>query len=211
MNSATSGTLTAPGSSAAAFTITDATVSADFANPAVAVVAEDPNGTAGYGSYEDYGTISITGVASGNQTENFSAETSDFSGGTSPGGYFQNNYSVDTNNLVITRNGLDAYWFSWNQDLLNNYDLVTGTNLFEPLSQWISPTYYSGYNIPDETAPRGVGVLYTPNYWELLPTDELPTANGNFQSSPPTINNPLASKAYFLLTTNTANIFPVIP
>ena len=214
MNSANSGTLTAPGSAAAAFTITDATVTADFANPAVAVVAEDPNAAAGYGLYEDYGTISITGTASGTQTENFAAETADFTNptnGVSPGGYFVNNYSVDPANLVIVRNGLDKYWFSWTGDIAGNYALVTATNILTNPANWISPIYYSDYNIPDEVAPRGVGVNHAPSWWELVPADDLPTVDGNFQQSPPTINDPLAPHAYFMLTTNQANIFPVTP
>lgn len=211
MSSATAGTLTGPAGASGSFTIADPTVAADFPNPAVAVLLEDPNGTAGYGLYEDIGNISITGVASGNQTENFSAETSDFSNGTSPGGFFQNNYSVDPANLVITRNGLDAYWFSWNQDIQNNYDLITATNLSANPATWISPEYYSDYNIPDETAPRGTGVQHGANYWELLPYDELPTADGGFQQNAPAINDPLAPNAYFMLTTNIANIFPPTP
>jgi hypothetical protein len=212
MNNATQGTLTAPGGASKSFTIADPNVASDFANPAVAAFFEDPNSTAGYGLYEDVGTISITGVASGTQTENFSQEIHDFDGGTtSPGGYFQNNYSVDPANLVISRKGLDSYWVSWTQDLQNNYALTTATNLQVPLSQWISPIYYSGYNEYDETAPRGVGVNHAPNYWELLPEDCLPTVNGGFQSSPPAIDVPLAPNAFFIMTTNQANIFPVLP
>lgn len=211
MNSATSGTLTAPGGMTGGFTITDATVTADFANPAVAVIAEDPNSSAGYGLYEDYGTISITGTGSGTQSENFANETSDFNNGTSPGGFFQNNYSVDPGNLVIVRKGLDAYWFNWNQDLQGTYNLITSTNILMPPGQWISPDYYSGYNIPDETAPRGVGVQHLPNWWALMPFDDLPTVDGNFQQNAPAIDDPLSPNAYFMLTTNTANIFPVIP
>jgi hypothetical protein len=212
MNSATAGTLTAPGASPKNFTISDPNLASDFANPAVAFLFEDPNSTAGYGLYEDVGTVSISGVASGTQTENFSAETDDFDGGAvSPGGYFQNDSSVDPANLVISRKGLDSYWVSWTQDLQNNYALTTATNLQVPLSQWISPIYYSGYNIYDETPPRGVGVNHAPNYWELLSKDCLPTVNGSFQPSAPTITVPLAPNAFFIMTTNQANIFPVLP
>jgi hypothetical protein len=208
MGNATSGTLAGPGFGPTAFTISDPTLSSDFANPAVAVVAEDPNTSAGYGLYEDYGIISITGVASGTQTENFSQESSDFNNGTSPGGYFQNNYSVDPANLVITRNGLDKYWFSWTEDIEGDYALITDTNILAPPAQWISPLYYSNYNIPDETAPRGAAVQHGAMYWELLPADELPTVDGGYQQNPPAINDPLAASAYFMLTTNTANIYP---
>lgn len=211
MNNPTSGSLRGPAGAFGNFTISDPNVSSDFANPAVAVFFEDPNGTAGYGLYEDWGTVSITGVASGNQIENFSQETSDFSSGTSPGGYFQNNYSVDPGNLVISRNGLDAYWFSWTQDINDNYYLVTDTNILAPPANWFSPLYYSGYNTPDETAPRGVPVQHGANWWELLTTDNLPTADGGVQQNPPAINDPLSPKAYFMLTTNTANLYPPAP
>ncbi|HTV40075.1 MAG TPA: hypothetical protein VMF08_05850 [Candidatus Sulfotelmatobacter sp.] len=211
MNGPTSGSVTGPGGVEGNFTITDATVAVDFANPTVAVVAEDPNTTAGYGLYEDIGTISITGLPSGPQTENFSAETSDFVSGTSPGGYFQNNYSVDPGNLVIVRNGLDKYWASWTADLNGAYNLVTDTNLLIAPTNWLSPDYYSGYNIPDESAPRGVAVNHAPNWWELLPADDLPTVDGGYQTNAPAIQDPLAPDAFFMLTTNNANIFPVIP
>lgn len=211
MNNATSGTLTPPGGNSQNFTISDPNVGSDFGNPAVAVLLVDPNAAAGYGAYEDIGTVSITGVAGGNQTENFSAENGPFNSGTSPGGYFQNNYSVDTNNLVISENSgnnLDKYWVDWNQDLKNDYYLVTATNIATPPSQWISPLYYSGYNIPDETAPYGQPITVNGVYWTLLPQDDLPTSDRGAQSSPPAINDPLAPHAYFLLTTNNANIYP---
>jgi hypothetical protein len=211
MNGPTSGSLTGPAGAAGNFTIADANVSSDFANPAVAVLLEDPNTTAGYGLYEDIGTISITGVGSGNQTENFSQESSDFNGSTSPGGYFQNTYSVDPANLVIVRNGVDKYWINWTQDVQNNYALVTDTNLLANPANWISPTFYSNYNPPDETGARGIGVQHGADWWELLPVDDLPTVDGNFQPNAPAITDPLSPKAFFMLTTNTANIFPPTP
>ncbi len=212
MSSATQGTLTAPGGQSGGFTISDPNVASDFANPAVAVFFEDPNTTAGYGLYEDWGTISITGTASGTQAENFSQESSDFNGNTtSPGGFFQNNYSVDPANLVIDRNGLDKWWVNWTQDINNNYYLVSSTNVLLPAANWFSPLYYSDYNIPDETAPRGAAVQHGAKWWELLPADDLPTADGGVQSGPPTITDPLAPRAYFMLTTNMANLYPPAP
>ena len=68
-NSANSGTLTAPGASPVAFTITDATVSADFANPAAVAFGLQPNSTAGEGLFEDWGSVGITGVTGGNISE----------------------------------------------------------------------------------------------------------------------------------------------
>jgi len=209
MSGPNSGSLTGPAGASGTFTISDPNVAGDFANPAVAVVLEDPNTTAGYGLYEDYGTISITGVASGNQTENFSQETSDFNGGISPGGFFQNNYSVDPGNLVISRKGLDLYWVNWTQDINNNYYLVSSTNISTPPANWISPLYYGSYN--DETAPRGVPVQHGADWWVLLPGDDVPTADGNVQPASPPYTDPLAPDAYFMLTTNNANIYPPTP
>ncbi len=209
MNDPTHGTLSAPGGSTASFIIPDPNVSSDFANPAVVAVFEQPGTTAGYGLYEDYGTISVTGTASGAQTENFSTDTNQFnSTGTSQGGFYQNTYSVDTNNLVVVRNGLDAYWFSWTGAPLNNYQLVTATNVLIPAGQWFSPLFYSDYNIPEETAPEGVGVQHTAAVWELLSKDNLPTANGQQQPMAPTITYPPAPNAYFMLTTNNISIYP---
>ena len=88
------------------------------------------------------------------------------------------------------------------------YQLVTGTNIqSQPVGQWISPQFYSQYD--DETAPRGgTAVLLASKYWTLMPQDDLPTKDGHAQASPPTINDPIAPNAFFLLTTNIANIFP---
>jgi len=207
MGSATGGTLTAPGGAQVSFTITDPNLSIDFANPTVAVIAEDPNSTAGYGLYEDYGTVSITGTAGGTQIENFANETSDFNSGTSPGGFWENNYSVDPENLVISRPGLDKYWLNWTVPA-TGFLPMTSTNITANLNTWISPTFYSQYD--DQTAPRGTAVQYGAKYWTLLPLDDLPTVDGNYQPNPPTINDTLAPNAFFMLGTNQATIFPII-
>ncbi|HEV2455634.1 MAG TPA: hypothetical protein VGY98_15315 [Verrucomicrobiae bacterium] len=208
MSSATAGTLTAPGGGSGSFTINDPNVASDFANPAVAIFFEDPNTAAGYGLYEDIGTISITGTASGNQTENFANETADFASNISPGGYFQNNYSADPGNLVITRNGLDAYWISWTTPVPTaGFGVVESTNLTSSPLTWVDPPWYSGNS--DFSPPRANdAVEYGTKYWTLIPYDDLPTVDGNAQPSPPAITDPLAPDVYFIGSTNSVNQYP---
>lgn len=209
-NSASSGTLTAPGGSSTPFSIGDASVASDFANPAIAVFGLQPNSTAGEGLYEDWGYIGITNVSAGNAFEDFTHESSDISGGTTPSGLFTTAASALPASLIIARTN-DAFWVNWTLPAIG-FNLITSTNLeANPSNSWVSPIYFSNYNTPDETAPHGAPVSLGTKNWELLPTDDLPTIDGGFQQNPPAINDPPAPIAFFMLTTNTANIYPITP
>lgn len=203
-----SGTVTPPGGPAWPFTITNGTVSTDFANPCAAVFGLQPNSTAGEGLWEDWGSVAISGTAGGDVTDNWVQQTQDFSGGVSPDGNFSAQGSANPPEIVITRNGLDAYWFSWPNTAPSTFGVVVTTNLLSgPPSTWIDPPYYSGNS--DFTPPRAdASVLLGTKYWTLMPYDDLPTVNGDAQPSPPAITVPLAPNAYWFGTPNYNNQYP---
>jgi hypothetical protein len=177
------------------FTIADANVAADFANPLQAVFGIQPNSTAGQGQYDDYGMIKITGVTGVNEFEDFTTEGSDFTGNLTPSGLFNNNASYLTNSTIIVTTN-DAWWVNWTQPAVG-YTLTSATNLSHP--NWINPGWYSAYS--NTNAPRVMpfSLSFASKYWVLLPKDDLPTASGSQNSSPP------APNAFFRVSTNTVS------
>ncbi len=169
------GTLTAPGASPVAFTIGDPHVATDFTNPLVAYFGLQPNSTAGEGEYEDWASITVTGVSGTQESENFSTEPS-----FNPNGYWANNSAQISSLQPVTTN--TPYWVSWTLPAVN-YTLGTGTNLLAPGSDntpsgWMVPEYYNGYNgspggndLPGQTAEGS-------KIWVLMPSTCLPTLNG---------------------------------
>jgi hypothetical protein len=192
-NSANSGVVVAPDAVQHPFTINDPGISTNFANPMVSYFGLQPNSTAGEGEYEDWGFISISNVADGNIMEDFTKEGADFSGSplASPSGNFRSDISALPAGVVIVRTNLDRFWVNWTLPAIN-YSLGTATNLVSP-TQWINPAFYSGYN--DQVNPRGNASQFGPKMWALLPTDDLPTVDGN-PGSPP------APTAFFTVSTN---------
>jgi hypothetical protein len=177
------------------FTIPDANVTTDFANPLQAVFGIQPNSTAGQGQYDDYGMIKITGVTGVNEFEDFTTEGSDFNGNLTPSGQFNNNASYLTNSTIIATTN-DAWWVNWTQPAVG-FTLTSATNLSHP--NWINPGWYSAYS--NTNAPRVMpfSQSFASKYWVLLPKDDLPTANGSQNSSPP------APNAFFRVSTNTVS------
>jgi hypothetical protein len=201
-NTTNSGTVTAPGGAVWPFAITDATVTADFANPCGAVFGLQPNSTAGEGTWEDWGSVAISGTAGINVTDVWTQQTSDFNGGNSPDTYFSAQGSANPPEIIVSVPGLDAYWISWTTPApVAGFGVVVTTNLQTAPSTWVDPPWYSGNS--DFTPPRAnASVLLGPKFWTLMPYDDLPTANGTAQPSPPTITVPLAPNAYFIGSTN---------
>ncbi len=201
--SPTSGYVIAPGQvifGSTNFTIIDPNTASDFANPVFVAVGEQPNTGAGQGAYEDFGFIGITNVVDGNEYENFTTEGSDFSANFSPSVEFNNSMSeLPASAIIQTTN--DAWWVNWTQPAIG-YTLTSTTNLTS--GNWINPGWYSGYS--DTNAPR-VNALangFAGKFWVLLPQDDLPTANGQQNSSPPAAG-PLAPDAFFRVATNTVS------
>ena len=173
-SSATSGTLTAPGAAPAAFTIADPTVTTDFANPAVAYFGIQPNATAGEGEYEDWQSISVTGVSGTQENENFSAETT-----FDTGGIWANN-SAQTNSLQLATSDT-PYWVNWTLPA-QGYSLGTAesilgnTNTIDP---WMLPEYYNDYGgTGNGTILPGIANQGSKS-WVLIPSTCLPTVDGS--------------------------------
>jgi hypothetical protein len=209
-NNANSGTVTAPGNVPMAFTITDATVSADFANPMLAVFGLQPNSAAGYGLYEDWGMTTIHGTSGGDVSDDWTHQTGDFNpnGGFSPDNLWSPQGSANPQEIIIARNGLDAYWISWTTPAPSIFGVVATTNLQTSPSTWTVPAWFNNNYAPDIFPPRGnSSVLLGPIYVTVLTYSQLPTANHTQQPSPPTITVPLSPKAFFIATTNYNNQF----
>ncbi len=201
--STNSGYVVAPGQvilGSTNFTITDTNVVSDFADPLFAGFGLQPNSTTGEGAYEDWGKIAISNVVDGNEFEDFTKESSDIGAITAnetPSGEFDNSISALPASLIIQTTN-DVWWLNWAQPA-NGFTLATTTNLVG--TNWINPGYYSGYT--DTNAPRVMPLTTTfaGKYWVLLPKDDLPTASGNANPSPPAAG-PAAPNAFFLLSTN---------
>lgn len=162
------GKVIGPGPSTNAFTIADPNIDADFGNPLIAYFGLQPNGTAGEGQYEDWASISITGVNGASLTEDFTTEPT-----RNPSGNWTE-IEIANSIVVITPSDVPSYWVNWTLPAAN-FDIGAKTNLLTQ-SQWISPAYYSGYS--DNAAPYGAATQYGAKMWVLLPPDDQPTANG---------------------------------
>jgi hypothetical protein len=169
-NSATTGTLTAPGGKSASINISDPNVATDFANPAVAYFGIQPNSTAGEGQYIDYASISVTGVSGTQESENFASEPT-----FNASGQWANNSAQATSIQLVTTN--TPYWIYWNLPAigygLGTAETVTGN--VNTQDAYMLPEYYNGYadgpTIPNQ-ANQGT------NTWVLIPADCLPTVDG---------------------------------
>ena len=155
------------------FTITDANVATDFANPVFAVFGLQPNSTAGEGAVCGLRNDLDLWCRDGNEFEDFTKEGSDIIANLTPSGQFNNDASYLTaSTIIVTTN--DAWWVNWTQPAIG-FTLATSTNLAHP--NWINPGWYSGYT--DTNAPRVMPLTHlSPTFWVLLPRTTLPTANG---------------------------------
>ena len=162
-NSATAGTLTAPGASPAAFTIGDPAVASHFANPVVAIFGIQPQDTAYYGSFVDYANITISGVVG-------SATSDDFTTQSSLGANWDLTDSAYADSIKLVTSG-NPYWVYWNLPDAN-FGLGTAPNLTG--ATWYLLGYYNNY-------ANGNNAPFTKREgnarWTLVPSDTLPTVN----------------------------------
>ncbi|EEF60958.1 hypothetical protein [Pedosphaera parvula] len=162
-NNANSGTLTAPGASPVAFTINDPTVSTDFANPLVAIFGIQPQSTAYYGSYVDYASINISGVAG-------SATSDDFTTASSLGANWDITDSAYANSIVLVTAD-NPYWVSWT---LPDFGFGLGVAPNLTTGQWMLPEFYNNYNDGNNVPiTRQEGT----KRWSLIPAATLPTVD----------------------------------
>ncbi len=181
------GTLTAPGASPAPFTLSDATIATDFANPLVAYFGLQPNTGAGVGAYIDYASMSVTGVSGVNENDDF---TTDSVLNTS----VWQDTGLDT--VLVTTN--TPYWINYTIPNFG-YGLGVGETVFgstnTPFGPFVLPEYYNGYSdgltIPNTTSQGNVKT------WVLVPATCLPTVDG--QQYPPNGDGVRAGSAFFKL------------
>lgn len=181
------------------FTINDSNVVADFADPVFAAFGLQANSSAGEGQYEDWGMISVTGVAGGNEFEDFTQEGADIALNITPSTFFDSGISALPSSLIIQTTN-DALWVNWTAPGATGFTLASSTNLANPAA-WINPGWYGSYS--DTNAPR-VMPLATPfasKFWVLLPKDDLPTATGASNAAPPLASAP-ASTVFFITASN---------
>ncbi len=164
------GTLTAPGASPVSFSIADPNAAADFANPLVAYFGLQPNSTAGEGEYEDWASITVTGVSGTAENENFSNEST-FN---STSQWANNSAQASSIELATTNT---PYWINWTLPAsgfgLGTAETVTGnTNTSNP---YMLPEYYNNYG-DGQTIPGAA--IQGSKTWLLLPVNDLPTVDG---------------------------------
>ncbi len=184
------------------FTIADGTVASDFANPTFIAFGEQPNTGAGQGAFTDIGFIGITNVVDGNEYEDFTKESSDFIANFTPSGVYNSGMSQTPASAIIQTTN-DAYWVNWTQPAVG-FTLSSITNLQK--TNWINPGWYSGYL--DTNAPRIMPITtgFGGKFWVLIPSDDVPTANGQQNSgSPGPATMPPAPNAFFRIGTNTVS------
>ncbi len=181
-NSATTGTLTAPGGASTNFTLPDAaTIATDFGNPLVAFFGVQPDSGYGEGQYADVAKISTTGIASPGVpiNDDFTADTS-----INTNIWDVSNSAQPSSLVLVTSNS--PWWLYWT---IPDFGFGPGTkaDLGNTNIPWNSPYYYANY--VTNGVPTGMGN----NRWMLLNNSYLPTANG-------LSNGPAASDAFFIVT-----------
>jgi hypothetical protein len=191
-NSATSGTLTAPGASSAASFNIPAAAAAQFTNPLVAFFGVQPNCPWGEGQYVDVSNIQTIGVT-GPVNDNFTTDTA-----INPAVWDPSD-SAQPSSLVLVTNGA-PYWVTWTMPDTDFLDVSSGlgelgvaTDLTS--GQWVVPEYYNYYNdgiyLPNSAAQ---GIVK----WTLVPANCLPTVDGQPQNG-----QRLSPNAFFRLFNNT--------
>ncbi|MGA2685845.1 MAG: hypothetical protein ABSF51_12410 [Verrucomicrobiota bacterium] len=181
-NSATSGTVTAPGGASANFTLPDgATIAADFGNPLVAFFGVQPDSGYGEGQYVDVAKISTVGVAAPGVAIN-----DDFTSDTSINtNIWDVSNSANPASLVLATSN-SPWWVYWTTPAFG-FGPATKADIGNSSIPWKSPYYYANY------VTNGAPTQEANNIWFLLNSSYLPTVNG-------LSNGPASPNAFFLVT-----------
>jgi hypothetical protein len=182
-NSASSGTLTAPGASPAPFTISDPNVVADFGNSMILSFGNQCNGnSANQGVQNDWAKISVSGVSGVNETNDFTHDAT-----IDPTVWDTSNSNTPFSVVPVGTNS--PYWITWTTPY-TGYTLGVAANLTGP---WKLPEYYNGY--ADGTNSVPVQATQGTLNWSLIPASCLPTVDGLPQSG-----QALSKNAFFRLS-----------
>lgn len=166
-NSATTGTLTAPGASPAAFSL-PADVAATFANPVVAFFGVQPNPLDTIGQ-----SVELTHIQTANVAAPGVAINSDFTTGAAidTNIWLTAGVSADAANLVIVEAN-KAWWVNWGYPD-TGFILTTKADLGSAVA-WKTPHYFTGYDTNNPVLKKYVGNRVA----TLIPVGALPTASG---------------------------------
>jgi hypothetical protein len=182
-NSASSGTLTAPGASPAPFTLSDPTVAIDFGGPMILSFGNQCNGvSANQGVPNDWAKISVSGVAGLNETNDFTTETN------IDRLVWDTSNSNTTNSVVLVTTN-DHYWVTWSSPS-TGYELGVAPKLTGP---WKLPEFYNSYATGTNSVPYEA--LQGTLNWALIPSSCLPTVDGQ-----PQTGQALSPYAFFRLS-----------
>jgi len=180
-NSATTGTLTPPGGTAAPFTINDANIAADFGNPVVWEFGMQPDPTTSIGSYVDVTHAQTVNVATGVPVN------SDLTTGSIDTNIWRTAQVSQTAAALVSVNAANTpWWVFWTTPDIG-FGLATKADVGNHAIAWKTPNYYANY------PSNGIVNLSQGVYkWALIPTAGLPTVDG-------TSNGVKAASAFFLL------------
>jgi hypothetical protein len=182
-NSASIGTLTAPGASPVLFTNSDPYVQSDFGGPMILSFGNQCNGvSANQGVPNDWAKISVSGVAGLNETNDFTKETS-----IDPLVWDTSNSNTRFSVVLVSTN--DPYWVTWTTPY-TGYVLGVSTNVTGP---WKLPEYYNNYASGTNSVP--VQATQGTLNWSLIPSSCLPTVDGQ-----PQTGQALSKNAFFRLS-----------
>jgi hypothetical protein len=182
-NSASSGTLTAPGAIPVPFTISDPNVVTDFGNSMILSFGNQCNGiTANEGVPNDWAKISVSGVSGFNETNDFTQDAT-----IDPTIWDTSNSNTRYSVVPVSTN--TPFWVTWSSPS-TGYGLGVSTNLVS--GPWMLPEFYNNYgdgnNVPNQALQGSLN-------WALIPASCLPTVDGQPQSG-----QPLAPDAFFRLS-----------
>jgi len=166
-NSATAGTLTAPGASPAPFSI-PADVAATFANPLAFFIGIQPDPVPNIGQYIDLAKVQISGVAAPGGAIN-----TDFTTATSIDTNVWTSASVSTAVMRLVPDSSSLWVSSGYPDY---GAVVTTTPTLFGAVPWKTAAYYTGYDT------NLLNTLLGQRAWHLLPSSAMPTIDGNSNS-----------------------------
>ncbi len=180
-NSATTGTLTAPGSSPVPFTFNDANLATDFGNPMVFEFGMQPDPTTSIGTYVDVTHAQTVNVATGVPVN------SDLTTGSINTNIWLTGSVSQTAAALVSVNAANTpLWVYWTTPDIG-FALATKADIGNKTIPWKTPNFYANY------PSNGLSALSQGSYkWELIPTAALPTVDG-------TSNGVKSASAFFLL------------
>lgn len=181
-NSASSGSVTAPGGSPMPFNM-PADVAATFANPLVAVFGVQPNPTTAIGQFVDLTSVQTINVASpGVPISSFFTNGAPIDAGV----WETSTVSQDATNLKIVDAG-HPWWVNWSYPD-GGFELGTKAGLGNLVIPFKTPAYFTGYDSNNPVFKKTLGNRVQ----SLIPQAGLPTVDGLSNGVP-------ANSAFFRL------------